>query len=192
MNGSQTDEKTLYNKYRKIIKDYILSKNSINNDIEDDVSDILIKIFDKLNNFDSNKSKFKSWVISITKNHLIDKWRCSTATTTQFSLDHTTFTSSQNIMVNNQQALTNAFDYKGVTFTNTSSTTCNLDYCSAITYISTQLSPTDFSLLNMKYMQGYNYDEIGREFQLTSSTVSNKINYIKTKLKKSMPEDIFD
>jgi DNA-directed RNA polymerase specialized sigma24 family protein len=36
----------------------------------------------------------------------------------------------------------------------------------------------------MKYVQGYDYNEIGKEFNLTSSTISNKVNYIKTKLKK--------
>jgi DNA-directed RNA polymerase specialized sigma24 family protein len=61
-----------------------------------------------------------------------------------------------------------------------------------VSFISTQISPNDFALLDMKYVQGYDYKEIGSEFQLTSSTVSNKINYIKTKLKKTMPEDIFE
>ena len=36
----------------------------------------------------------------------------------------------------------------------------------------------------MKYIGGYSHCEIGKEFNLTSSTVSNRINYIKTKLKK--------
>jgi DNA-directed RNA polymerase specialized sigma24 family protein len=40
----------------------------------------------------------------------------------------------------------------------------------------------------MKYVQGYNYCEIGKEFNTTSSTISNKVNYIKTKLKKEFSE----
>jgi RNA polymerase sigma factor (sigma-70 family) len=63
---------------------------------------------------------------------------------------------------------------------------------SSISYISTQISPQDFTLLDMKYVQGYDYCEIGKEFNVTSSTISNRVNYIKTKLKKNNPEIIYN
>jgi DNA-directed RNA polymerase specialized sigma24 family protein len=44
----------------------------------------------------------------------------------------------------------------------------------------------------MKYLQGYDYNEIGKEFNVSSSTVSNKVNYIKTKLKKQNADLIED
>jgi len=44
----------------------------------------------------------------------------------------------------------------------------------------------------MKYVQGYGYNEIGQEFNLTSVTVSNKVNYIKSKLKKQLSDDYYD
>jgi len=188
LNGIQISENVLYEKYKKIIRDFIVSKYSIYYDIDDDISEILIKIFLNLKNFDINKSKFKTWVLNVTKNHMIDKWRCkSTKLTTNTSSYTSTY--SDDLIVNQNTTTNNA----QIAFTsNGSCSTCNFENDNTISYISTQLSPIDYTLLDMKYIQGYNYDEIGKEFQITSNTVSNKINYIKTKLKKNIHEDIYD
>ena len=69
---------------------------------------------------------------------------------------------------------------------------CGADYefenCSSINLLSDQITPQDYTLLDMKYMQGYNYNEIGNEFNVSSNTISNRVNYIKTKLKKNNPD----
>ena len=179
MNGSQIAEEILYERYKKIIKDYVFSKYSSYYDVDDDVSEILIKIFLNIKNFDSSKSKFKTWVINITKNYLIDKWRSST---TVVNTGTSALNNYTQIMATNGN----------VSFTSSSNSISNFEYNNTLTYLSTQLSLVDYTLLNMKYMEGYSYDEIGKEFQISSSTVSNKINYIKTKLKKNIPEDIYD
>lgn len=202
LNGDQQAEKEFYNKYRKIIKDFIRSKYSLYYDIEDDVSEILIKAFYSLNTFDSSKSKLKSWVCTIAKNYMIDKWRNNSLSVTSYVPDYSsneiTVTSNCSCYYTNCDAVINTIsvDSAPLSFTmsnNASWTTCNTDFenCNSVTYLSSQISPEDFSLLNMKYVQGYNYCEIGKEFQLTSSTVSNRINYIKTKLKKNNKEDVF-
>ena len=188
LDGNQTAQETLYKRYRKIVKDFILSKYPTYYDIDDDVSEILIKVFLNIKDFSENKSKFKSWVLSITKNYMIDKWRCTTACrTTILSASLTSCNYSGSFF--NSTFTTNTANLDAVSNSNSAS---NFENCNAVNYISTQLSPTDFTLLDMKYVQGYNYKEIGNEFQLTSSTVSNKINYIKTKLKKSLSEDVFE
>ena len=175
LEGNLGAQETLYNKYRKIVKDYILSKYSTYYDIDDDVSEIMIKIFLNLRKFNHNKSKFKTWVITITKNYIIDKWRISSR-------------------VKNESL--SSCDYSNSYFTTSNATTdltpCAFENINTLNFISTQISPSDYTLLEMKYIQGYNYNEIGNEFQLTSSTISNKINYIKTKLKKCIHEDICD
>ena len=188
MDGNRGAQETLYNKYRKIVKDFIRSKYSIYYDIDDDVSEIVIKVFLGLNTYDNSKSKFNSWVLNITKHYMIDKWRSNTITLASLS--------NANIAVDGQyfttaNASSNALEWSTsdncVTFAASGSITCsNTDFenCSSINYITTQLSPADYTLLDMKYVQGYDYNEIGKEFNLTSSTISNKVNYIKTKLKK--------
>jgi RNA polymerase sigma-70 factor, ECF subfamily len=178
LNGNRQAEETFFNKYSKIVRDFIRSKfNKYNlDDIDDWVADIMIKVFQNISKYDPQKSSIKTWILVITKNYLTDVYRSSA---------NITFTSTDYDYV---QSITNsAIQYN----CNNYSSSCHFENTNAINYISTQLTPNDFMLLDMKYVQGYNYKEIGSEFQLTSSTVSNKINYIKTKLKKEMPEDIF-
>jgi len=197
LDGNLGAQETLYNRYRKIVKDFIRSKYSIYYDIDDDVSEIMIKVFLGLETYDKSKSKFNTWVLNITKNYMIDKWRSNTVTLT--SLNNASLTASSNcqyfVSTNTDSvewsangAVITANSGAQAFTVNGSYTSCNADFenCSSVNYITTQLSPSDYTLLDMKYVQGYDYCEIGKEFNLTSTTISNKVNYIKTKLKKNI------
>jgi RNA polymerase sigma factor (sigma-70 family) len=185
LDGNQIAQKTLYEKYKRIVKNFIKIKYSIIYDLDDDVSEIMIKIFLNLKEFNQTKSKFKSWVFSITNNYMIDKWRCNTISLT--SLDNPLTISDNCIDLSD--------NYNEIITTNNIALVANCSYtlsnvtdfenCNSIDYISNQLSPVDYTLLDMKYVQGYKYCEIGKEFNLTSNTISNRVNYIKTKLKKN-------
>ena len=196
LNDNSQAQKTLYDKYSQLVKYFLIKKYPTNSDIDDDVAEVMIKVFMNLNSYDINKSTFKSWVFSIAKNYMIDKWRGNTITLTG-SNTHCTFSYSttaadvdSNYITSNN---TGTIDMNNCSYT---TNTCSADYdfenCSSINYISDQLTPQDYTLLDMKYMQGYNYDEIGTEFNVTSSTISNRVNYIKTKLKKDNPEIIYE
>jgi RNA polymerase sigma factor (sigma-70 family) len=186
LNGNPAAQETAYKNYRKIVKNYILSKFPPYYDLEDDVSEIMIKVFLNLKDYDSSKSKFKSWVITIAKNYLIDKWRTGTVSISAGDIS----LSTSNPNYGTTSCTTNGNNL--ITYTSTNNASCCFENCNAVSFVSAQLSPMDFTLLDMKYVQGYDYKEIGSEFQLTSNTVSNKINYIKTKLKKNLPGDIFE
>ena len=185
MDGNQIAQKTLYEKYKRIVKNFIKIKYSIIYDLDDDVSEIMIKIFLNLKEFNQTKSKFKSWVFSITNNYMIDKWRCNTISLT--SLD--------NSLISSNDCIDLSDNYNEIIRTNNIALVANCSYtlsnvvdfenCNSINYISNQLSPVDYTLLDMKYVQGYKYCEIGKEFNLSSDTISNRVNYIKTKLKKN-------
>jgi len=185
LNGNPQAQEKLYNKYKKLIMNFLKAKYS-QSDI-DDVSEIMIKIFINLKLFDNTKSKFSSWVFSIAKNYMIDKWR-SNAT---FSAENINY-----ITTNDCISTSNNSNY--ITSTNINNlefiTNYNMEFenNNSINYISKQLSPEEFTLLDMKYVQGYDYCEIGKEFNVSSSTISNRVNYIKTKLKKNNPEIIYD
>lgn len=196
MGGNHQAEETFFKKYQKIVKHYLSTKfPKINtDDLDDCVSMILIDVFYRLNKYNPEKSSVRTWVLIIAKHFMIDRWRSTNACTTTIlpasanvsltSCDITNSHFGTATCTNNSHAIvTNCCNY---------STSCNFENSNAISYISSQLSPVDFTLLDMKYVQGYDYKEIGSEFQLTSSTVSNKINYIKTKLKKNLPEEIFE
>lgn len=184
MNGNPTAQEKLYSKYKKSVKNFLKNKYSIYYDLEDDVSEIMIRVFMNISTFDPSKSKFRSWVFSIAKNYMIDKWRSNTCTAT---------------LINNSACDCSSYSTGFITSNNVSFVSNDVHSCnsefennSSISYLSTQLSPTDFTLLDMKYIQGYDYCEIGKEFNVTSSTISNRVNYIKTKLKKNNSEIIYD
>lgn len=192
MEGSQEAQEILYEKYKKIITDYIGSKYSLYYDIEDDVSEIMIKIIMGIESYDSKKSRFKSWAISIAKNHMIDKWRSNagnpiTLASGSSSVTLNCTTTSDSLYITSDS--TNFHDTYN-TFTSCCGAGIEFENCSSINHISNQLSAQDFTLLDMKYVQGYDYTEIGNEFNVSSSTISNRVNYIKSKLKKNNSEDI--
>lgn len=193
LNGNTKAQEELYNRYSEIVRDFIRNKYSSYHDIEDDISEIMIKVFTKLNSFDAEKSRFKSWVITITKNHMVDKWRCNTITLTSGNSCSFSITTDNvsNSTYNSTNDGTITLDNAN-SFTTTNCNNIEFENCSSVNYVLEQLTPQDFTLLDMKYVQGYDYNEIGKEFNVTSSTISNRVNYIKTKLKKNNTEVIYD
>jgi RNA polymerase sigma factor (sigma-70 family) len=172
-----------------------------------------------LNVYDPTKSKFKSWVLSIAKNYMIDRWRLNkvelvgtgtitalgaivvsndctiyntgnngynvSSNTAEVPLNGQIFTTANNVGSIQGNSLT--FASNGGSYTSGCN---NLEFenCNSVNYVSSQISSQDFTLLNMKYVQGYEYCEIGKEFNISSNTASNRVNYIKTKLKHSLEE----
>jgi RNA polymerase sigma-70 factor (ECF subfamily) len=174
LSGNTKAQEEFFNKYKRVIENY-LKQNKFKvpfGDFDDYTSEILIKVFYNLDRYDQEKSGFKTWLTTIAKNYMIDQYRSNITT------------HCCNITI-----LNNCCD-----------TTCssgmiyNTDFesSSSVAYLSRQLSPEDYTLLSMKYVQGYNYNEIGSEFNLTSTTVSNRVNYIKTKLKKNNSKEIHE
>lgn len=148
-----------YIKTKKIIKSYFLKKFYYYS--EDDISDIILKIIDNYGKFDIKYGSYSNWVINISRNHMIDKFKRKSRiiyTSENLPEDITSLKNETNI---------------------------KYDYDVIYNEIATILSPDDINMLHMKYVEGYDYREIGEKFNITSSTASNKVNYIKTKLKKN-------
>lgn len=190
MSGNLTAQKELYKKYKKIVTDFIRNKyNSC--ELDDDVSEIMIKVILSLSTFDSQKSKFKSWVLSIAQNYMIDKWRCGVVlhSSPEYSQSYNSGGEYDGINLSNSMPeWTNTIVTCTTISSNnllTVSNNCDFENCDSISHISSQISSTDYTLLDMKYVQGYEYCEIGKEFNISSNTASNRVNYLKTKLKKN-------
>jgi RNA polymerase sigma-70 factor (ECF subfamily) len=190
LNGNPESEKIFYEKYKKIVEDYLRSKYG-NIDIEDDVSEIMIKVFTNLNKYIEEKSKLKSWIFTISKNHMIDKWRTSGSTingnnTISYNIDSDNPSEEFNGTFHNTCSISDDIQV----YNTTNTCVVDVDTCKSFEIsdtfnnITTNLSACECILIDMKYIQGFTYSEIGNEFNLTSTTVSNKVNYIKSKLKK--------
>ena len=77
LNGDQAAQEIFYNKYRKIIKNYLMCKYATQyfHNIDDWVSDVLIRVLYNLKKYNPEKSTFKTWVLAIAKNYLYDNLR---------------------------------------------------------------------------------------------------------------------
>ena len=160
--GDLKSENILYQKYSEVVKKYLYSKvNECN--IDDYTSDIMMRIFLKIDKYDSNKSTFNTWVTNIAKNYVIDKYRKSEKLKIDLSIDNCG---------------------------NVESESENLDYFDYLNLLDKKIDKNDMSMLKLKYIDGYSYKEIGDLYNLSSSTISNKVNYIKQKIRGIFP--LFD
>lgn len=69
------NKEQIYTDYHNKILGYILSQVNDYNLAEDLCSDVFVKVYEKLNTFDSNKASFSTWIFTITRNKLIDYYR---------------------------------------------------------------------------------------------------------------------
>lgn len=182
--GDKKAERKLYDKYKKKLTDFLTIRYPKTVDKEDDVSEILIKIFEKIPTYDETKSNFGTWVISIAKNHMIDKARKNENNPIHATLDsldgtlcfyNTTNDVNTNLSVNTSFTTTTSFF---------SPPNEDLENRETLSFISNKIGLKDFHLLNMKYNEGYDYKEMEKEMGVSSSTLSNRINYVKGRLKK--------
>ena len=186
VNNTESQNK-LYDKYTKYVKNFLRKNYTAYYDLDDDVSEIMIKIFTGIKSFDIKKSSFTSWVCTIAKNHMIDKWRANdisymltTNTSGNYITSSLTYSDNTSNMDNNfviNSSGTNTFT------TSSYSASCEYEISNTTSFITSQLSSCDCAFLEMKYIYGYDYCEIGNEFNISSTTVSNRVNYIKNKLK---------
>ena len=176
--GDKKAQESLY-KYFKLKINYFLKKKYPKCDIEDDCSDILLKIFEKIDDYDINKSKFNTWVINIAKNHMIDKSRKQKPLYTSFMINNDDDFSNEHLFT------TNSFSDSYFMYEPTSyycAPDHDVEISSSLSYLSTTISSVDLHMFCMKN-SGYNYKEIGLEFNMSESQISNKMNYTKSKLK---------
>lgn len=73
--------------YSKLIFMICLYSCKNHSDASELLNDILLKIFKKIDQYDSKKGSLKSWVIQVTKNYLRDVYRLSKNSVTEISLD---------------------------------------------------------------------------------------------------------
>lgn len=69
------DKEKVYEEYRDKILRYILSKVNDYPLSEDICSDVFVKVYEKIDTFDSTKASLSTWIYTIARNKLIDYYR---------------------------------------------------------------------------------------------------------------------
>lgn len=191
--GNKKAEEQLYILYKPKLSRLLKKKFPNNNDHDDDVSEILIKIFENIKSYDSTKSKFHSWVINIMKNYMIDKSRKHKPLYVNFSSFNTNSDTLNYSSDSGASSITLTMsNCSSINFVEPQSFSNNpyedLEINDSLNFISNSIGMSEFSMLSLKYKDGYDYKEIGSEFNMKDSQVSNKINYTRSKFKKKKNE----
>ncbi len=71
----ESEQERIYELYHNKVQGYIRGKVSNVFQVEDLVSDVFMKVFSKLESFDSTKSSLSTWIYTITRNTVIDYFR---------------------------------------------------------------------------------------------------------------------
>ena len=180
LDGSNKAYEKIYNIYKEKVSKFLYKKYTYNSEHDDDVSEILFKVFQKLGDYDPTKSKFDTWVIMIAKNYMIDKSRKHTPVYVAFTSN--TFT-TDNIAYSSTPTTPMSFNMIEPASLS-SSPHDTLETSDALDFISNKISVNDFSMLTMN-SEGYTYNEIAKEFNSNESKISNKLNYTRSKIKSS-------
>ena len=69
------DKEAIYTEYYSQVLRYVTSQVNDFHLAEDITSDVFLKIYEKLNTYNSDKAGIKTWIFTITRNHLIDYYR---------------------------------------------------------------------------------------------------------------------
>lgn len=69
------EKNDLYVNYNKKVLGYIMNKVNDINIAEDLCADIFVKIYSKIDEFDSTKASISTWIYTVTRNSLIDYYR---------------------------------------------------------------------------------------------------------------------
>lgn len=190
LNGNKSAHAELYGIYKKKIDLFLINKYGSNIDHADDVSEILIKVFENLKKYDENKSKFDTWVYMIAKNYMIDKSRkkkplyvsftSNTFNTDDLNNSYTANSGTANFSLTSSNCTLDMFEPAS----SYSSPHDTLETNDSLDFISNKIGIENFSMLTMKFKEGYSYDEIAKEFNSDESKISNKVNYTRSKIKK--------
>lgn len=175
-NNSAKANTELYTFYTDEIKKYIKKKFKLSEaDSEDLTSDTLVKVISNLPEYSEDKSNFKTWVFTIAENTTIN---FKNKLSNRIEHEHFIYNNIEDIDSKNFIEIPSQENFEQDFYNN-----------NTLNHITSDLDIQSKTMMEMKYVEGYSYNEIGAVYSLTSSTVSNKINYTKTKLNKRLKEN---
>lgn len=151
----------IYNEYHNIL--YSIIKSSIKNqdDAEDCLQEVFYKIFISINKFNDKLSSFKTWIITITNNCIIDMLRKNR---------------NEEIMTSLNVDMIEAED-KTINYT-------------LYSYFASLLGDKEYHLLLLRYGFNYSINEIAKELNVSPSAIRHHLKLIKEKLNKMIKDNI--
>ena len=72
---TSTDHDSLYRDYKEKVTAYVRGRIESEYDVEDIVSTVFLKVYQKIDSFDESKASLSTWIYTITRNTVIDYFR---------------------------------------------------------------------------------------------------------------------
>lgn len=133
----------LYGLCLKIVKDEAIC--------EDILQDAFVKIWKKINSFDDTKGTFFTWMLNITRNTAIDKYR--------------QIVKKSEVSIQNEST--------NVSFSNASSSTININHIGLSEILKT-LPDEQQEIIEYLYFKGYTQQEVSDELDIPLGTVKTR------------------
>ncbi len=156
---------TLYNMYSKSLYSVITNLIREQEDAEDVLQEVFVKIWKNIESYNESKGRFYTWILNIARNTAIDKLRSKSFNNSQKNLSSDNFVH----LLDDSNKLTNRIDTIG------------------IQEFVKKLKPKCIQLIELLFFQGYTQQEASDELEIPLGTVKtqnrNCINDLRNYLK---------
>lgn len=154
------DLEYIYNNfYSKIVNQINYKFNYVDGESEDYAMDIILKIQNKIHTFNPDIANINTWVMNITRNHMIDVLRKRKLDTESIS-DYT-------YNISNDRCQFETYENKDI-----------------VTQINNKLNNYEQSLISDKYIDNLTHKELSSTYNISKPKVQYHIRTIKNKIKK--------
>lgn len=144
---------TLYDNYTSALYGVVFRIVNDESLAEDILQEVFVKIWKNIAFYDSSKGRLFTWLINVTRNTAIDKYR------------------SQEFR---QQAKNQKMDDSVHQVNNAMSVNIKVDHIGLKETVS-QLKPEYVQMIDLLYFQGYTHEEVAKEFNIPLGTVKTRI-----------------
>lgn len=172
--GEESFLKYVIDTYSKNLYNFIRRFGFNNEEAEDILQNVFIKVWKYIDNFDEEKASFKTWIFTITKNSIYDALRKKKNSKITFSLDN------KNDEGNTEETEDISADILKILERDTNK---NILLKSIDT-----LSEEEKTIFILHFEEGLTFNEIGDIFNVSLNTIKSKYRRSLIKLKGALEE----
>lgn len=172
--GGETFLKYVIDNYTKILYNFIRRFGFNNEEAEDILQDVFIKVWKHIANFDEEKSSFKTWIFTITKNSIYDALRKKKNSKIIFNLDGKNDNEKKNEIEDISSDILKILERE----TNKNILLESID----------KLNEEEKIILLLHFEEGMTFNEIGDIFDVSLNTIKSKYRRSLIKLKGALED----
>lgn len=180
--GNKEAYAVIFNKYRPYLLNRVIQRVMGNRELAEDlVSDIMIKIYEKIDSYNNEEGVlFKTWLTTVANNHVIDHLRKK-----RDGVELNTVSIDAKVVNDGDDDSTNSLSFGSLlrdTERNVDDINEPLGTKEMVRAAISKLKPKYISLIKMRFFLGLSYEEIADHFQEPIGTVKGNLKRTKDKL----------